>query len=151
VYLEDVIHQNLAELFPAVGLRSAHLFRIIRDTDIVLQEEGTEDLLESVDRSLRELRHGPITLLETDADMPERVLNILLDNFELTEPVVVRPDSRLGMADWAALAAMQRPDLRYAPFAPRVLWRKLEPETIFDRIKYRDQLVHHPFDSFAPV
>jgi polyphosphate kinase len=151
VFLEDVISQNLSELFRGVQIRSAHLFRIIRDTDIVLREEGVEDLLESVDRGLKELRHGPITLLQTDADMPERVLNILVENFELGEPVVVPTAARLGFADFMGLTRLQRPDLRDAPFAPRTLWRSLEPEAIFDRIKYRDQLVHHPFDSFAPV
>ncbi|HEY7284093.1 MAG TPA: polyphosphate kinase 1 [Vicinamibacterales bacterium] len=151
VFLEDVIRQNLSELFRGAQVRSAHLFRIIRDTDIVLREEGVEDLLESVDRGLKELRHGPITLLQTDADMPERVLNILVENFELGEPVVVPTSSRLGFSDFMSLTRLQRPELRDAPFAPRTLWRDLEPEAIFDRIKYRDQLVHHPFDSFAPV
>ena len=66
--LEDVVRLNLGELFPGVGVRSAHLFRIIRDTDIVLREEEADDLLESVDQSLRDLRHGPITLLEAEAD-----------------------------------------------------------------------------------
>jgi polyphosphate kinase len=151
VYLEDVISQNLSELFRGVQIKSAHLFRIIRDTDIVLREEGVEDLLESVDRGLKELRHGPITLLQTDEDMPERVLNILVDNFELGEPVVVSTAARLGFSEFMGLARLQRPDLRDAPFAPRTLWRNLKPEAVFDRIKYRDQLVHHPFDSFAPV
>jgi len=144
VYLEDVIRHNLGELFPGVAIDSAYLFRIIRDTDIVLQEDDGEDLLESVDRSLKELRHGPITLLQTDADMPDRVLDILVDNFELREPVVVRAADRLGMADLMTLTRLPRPDLKDTPFVPRVHWRNLEPEAIFDRIKYRDQLVHHP-------
>jgi polyphosphate kinase len=58
-FLEDVVRLNLAGLFPGVSIRSAHLFRIIRDTDIVLLEEEADDLLESVDQSLRALRHGP--------------------------------------------------------------------------------------------
>jgi polyphosphate kinase len=151
VYLEDVIRQNLGELFPGVAIDTAHLFRIIRDTDIVLREDDGEDLLESVDRSLKELRHGPITLLQTDADMPARVLDILVDNFELPEPVVVPAVDRLGMADLMMLTRVPRPDLKDTPFVPRVHWRSLEPEAIFDRIKYRDQLVHHPYDSFTPV
>jgi polyphosphate kinase len=151
VYLEDVIHENLAELFPGVTMRSAHLFRIIRDADIVLRDEGGEDLLESVDRGLRELRHGPITLLQTDAEMPERVLQILVENFELGEPVVVPTDARLGFADWMTIARMPLPELKDAPFAPRTLWRMLERDAVFDRIKYADQIIHHPFDSFATV
>jgi polyphosphate kinase len=151
VYLEDVIHDNLGELFPGLTLRSAHLFRIIRDTDIVLHEGAGEDLLESVDRGLRELKHGPITLLQTEAEMPERVLNILVENFELAEPVVVPTSARLGFASWMALARLPRPDLKDAPFAPRTLWRGVEREALFDRIKYAEQLIHHPFDSFTAV
>jgi len=150
-FLEDVIRQNLSQLFPGVVIRSAHLFRIIRDTDIVLHEEDAEDLLESVDRSLRELRRGPITLLRTEATIPERVMNILVENFELKEPVVLPTDARLGMADWIDLLRLSRPDLKDAPFVPRAVWRNLESEVLFDRIKYRDELVHHPFDSFSAV
>jgi polyphosphate kinase len=150
-FLEDVIEQNLSELFAGVALRSAHLFRILRDTDIVLREEEAEDLLESVDRSLKAMRHGPITLLQTGAGTPDRVLNILIENFELHEPVVVPTGARIGLADWIALTRLPRPELKDVPAIPRTIWRNLEPEALFDSIKYRDQLVHHPFDSFSAV
>jgi polyphosphate kinase len=150
-FLEDVICGNLSELFPGLAIAGAHLFRIIRDTDIVVREEEAEDLLESVHRSLQALKHGPITLLHTDSEMPERVLKLLVENFELTEPVVVPSRSRLGLADWMALTRLQRPDLKDVPITPRVVWRNLEPEAVFERIRHRDQLVHHPFDSFSAV
>jgi polyphosphate kinase len=149
-FLEDVVRLHLDELFPGVTVISAHLFRIIRDTDIVLRDEETADLLESVDQSLRELRHGPITLLEAEADMPARVRSILIENFELTDESIVRTTrARLGTADWLALLRLQRPALKDAPFVPRVLWRT--PDGVFDRIRDRDQLIHHPFDSFSTV
>jgi polyphosphate kinase len=148
-FLEDVVRLHLAELFPGVGIRSAHLFRIIRDTDIVLREEDAGDLLESVDQSLRDLRHGPITLLEAEADMPPRVRSILVENFELNESVVLSTRARLAMADWLALMRIQRPALKDTPFVPRAIWRA--PEGVFDRIRDRDHLVHHPFDSFSAV
>ena len=68
----------------------AHLFRVIRETDIVLQEEEAVDLLESVDQGLRDLRHGPLSLLQVDAGMPARVLDILIENFEIDRDVVMR-------------------------------------------------------------
>jgi polyphosphate kinase len=150
-FLEDVIRLNLAELFPGVGVRSAHLFRIIRDTDIVLREEGAEDLLESVDQSLKALRHGPITLLEVDADMPADVLDILLENFELDDSVVIATRARLGIADWMSLTRLRRPDLKDAPFAPRLQWRSGDRAVVFEQIRERDHLLHHPFDSFSAV
>ena len=150
-FLEDVVLQGLPELFPGLIVSAAHLFRIIRDTDIVLREEDAEDLMESVDRSLKALRHGPITLLQTDIAMPERLLNLLVENFELQEPVVTPTATRLGFADWFALTRLPRPELKDAPIIPRTAWRNLECEAVFERIKYRDQLVHHPFDSFSAV
>jgi len=149
--LEDVVRLNLGELFPGVGVRSAHLFRIIRDTDIVLREEEADDLLESVDQSLRDLRHGPITLLEAEADMPLRVRNILVENFELDESAVVSTRARMAMADWLVLMRIQRPDLKDTPFMPRAVWRDNQRDLVFDRIRDQDVLVHHPFDSFAAV
>ena len=70
VFLEDVVKANLQELFPGVEIVSAHLFRIIRDTDIVVREGETDDLLESVDRGLKRVRHGAVSLLEVERDMP---------------------------------------------------------------------------------
>src|SRR5262249_245058 len=142
-FLEDVIRLNLAGLFPGVDIRSAHLFRIIRDTDIVLREEEAEDLLEYVDQSLKALRHGPITLLEVDAEMPAQVLDILVENFELDESVVMSTRARLGMADWMALARLRRPELKDPPFVPRTKWGSGERDLIFEQLREHDQLVHH--------
>jgi len=152
VFLEDVIRANIQELFPGTQVKGAHLFRVIRDTDLEIEEDEADDLLESVDRSLKQLRRGAIALLHVEADMPTRVLNILVENFEVTDDVVVRTADRLGFADWAHLTRIHRPELKDAPFSPRVLWRTDEdPEAIFDLIKYQDVLVHHPFESFSSV
>jgi polyphosphate kinase len=147
--LEDVIQLNLGHLFPGVEIVDAHLFRVIRETDIVLQEEEAVDLLESVDQGLREIKHGPLSLLQADAEMPARVLDILIENFEIERDVVMRSSARLGFADWMALTRVERPKLKDAPFTPRALWRRQDAEAIFEQIKYRDMLLHHPFDSFA--
>ena len=150
-FLEDVIEANIHELFPGTEVRGAHLFRIIRDTDMVIQEDEADDLLETVDRGLKQLRYGALSLLEVDATMPRRVLNILVENFEVEEDVVVRTADRMGMGDWRALMKIHRPQLKDPPFSPRMLWDASEVETIFDQIRYQDHLVHHPFDSFVAV
>ena len=147
--LEDVIRLNLGQLFPGVEVVDAHLFRVIRETDIVLQEEEAVDLLESVDQGLREIRHGPPSLLQVDAEMPARVLDILIENFEIEREVVLRSPARLGFADWMALTSVERPKLKDAPFVSRALWHRQDADGIFEHIKYRDTLLHHPFDSFA--
>jgi polyphosphate kinase len=151
-FLEDVVRANIQELFPGTQVRGAHLFRIIRDADLEIVRDEADDLLESVDRSLRQLRHGAISLLQVEGDMPARVMNILVENFEVTDEVVERTSERMGLADWMQLTRTHRPELRDAPFSPRSIWRPDEdPEVIFDELRYQDVLVHHPFESFASV
>ncbi|MDE3153480.1 MAG: polyphosphate kinase 1 [Acidobacteriota bacterium] len=150
VFLEDVIRQNLAALFPGVQVKGAYLFRIVRDTDMVIQEDEADDLLETVDRGLRQLRHGALSLLQVEAGMPRRVLNVLVENFEVEEEVVVRTADRMSYSDWMELLAIHRPEIKDVPASPRFVWQE-EGEAIFQRIRHRDQLVHHPFDSFAAV
>ena len=150
-FLEDVIEHNIHELFPGTEVRGAHLFRIIRDTDMVIQEDEADDLLETVDKGLKQLRYGALSLLEVDATMPRRVLNILVENFAVEEDVVVRTADRMGLGDWRAIQKLHRPQLKDPPFSPRQLWDANDLETIFDQIRYQDHLVHHPFDSFVAV
>jgi polyphosphate kinase len=151
VFIEDVIKANIQELFPGAQVKSAHLFRIVRDTDIVIQEDEADDLLESVDRSLRKLRYGALSLLQVESSMPRRVLDILAENFEVDDDVILRTSDRLGISDWLELTALHRPALKDAPFVARQLWAGQDTEAIFDEIRYQDYLVHHPFESFGSV
>ncbi|MYD71076.1 MAG: polyphosphate kinase 1 [Acidobacteria bacterium] len=148
--LEDVVKLNVALLFPGVDVRSAYLFRIIRDTDMVIQEDEADDLLESVDRTLKELRYGDLSQLLVESAMPARVLNILIENFEIEEDIVSRTDGRMGYCDWSALTRLHRPQLKDAPFSASSIWAA-DDEGIFDEIQERDHLVHHPFESFSTV
>jgi polyphosphate kinase len=155
-YLEDVIKANLRELFPGVKIVSAHLFRVIRDSDIVVHHRETDDLRESVHRGLRQGRHGAISLMEVEADMPKRVLDILTENFEIEPDVQLRSRARMGFADWMALHRLHGPGLKDEPFRPRtMMWRRASGlpsgDFLFDELKYHDCLIHHPFDSFTPV
>ena len=150
-FLEDVVRLNVGSLFPGATVRGAHLFRIVRDTDMVIQEDEADDLLESVDRTLKELRYGDLSQLLVESSMPARVLNILIENFEIEEHVVSRTSGRMGYGDWSALARLHRPRLKDAPFSPHVLWSNDDGDAIFDAIRERDHLVHHPFESFSAV
>jgi polyphosphate kinase len=149
VFLEDVVRANLQQLFPGTELQSAHLFRIIRDTDMVIQEDEADDLLETVDRSLKQLRYGALCLLEVEDAMPRRVLNILVENFEIDEDIVSRTDERMDWDDWHQLTKLHLPHLKDAPFSPRSIWSGYTE--IFDDLREEDVLVHHPFDSFSSV
>jgi polyphosphate kinase len=153
VFIEDVIKANIDALFPETVVKAAHLFRIIRDSDLDFDsdDEG-DDLLEAVDRGLRQLRHGALAFLHVENDMPKRTLDILVENFEASDEVVLRTRDRLGFGDWMRMTSIPRPDLKYTPFAAPNIWRVGEdPESIFDLIRYQDVLLHHPFEAFASV
>jgi polyphosphate kinase len=152
VFLEDVIRANIQELFPGTQVKSAHLFRVIRDADLEIEQDEADDLLETVDRSLKQLRHGAISLLHVDAAMPARVLNILAENFEVGDDVILRTAYRLGFGDWMELTTIHRPELKYPPFSPKSVWRLDEdPDVLFDELRYQDVLIHHPYQSFGSV
>jgi len=153
VFLEDIIRANMQELFPGTQVKSAHLFRVIRDADLEFDQEEADDLLETVDRSLKQLRHGALALLQVEADMPQRILAILVENFEITDDaVVLRTADRMGFGDWLQLHALHRPELKFAPYTQHVIWRTdSDPEEIFDQIRFDDVLVHHPYESFSSV
>ena len=153
VFLEDIIRANMQELFTGTQVKSAHLFRVIRDADLEFDQEEADDLLETVDRSLKQLRHGALSLLQVEADMPQRILAILVENFEIADDaVVLRTSDRMGFGDWLQLHALHRPELKFAPFTPHAIWRTdADPEEIFDQIRFEDVLVHHPYESFSSV
>ena len=151
VFLEDVAREHLGTLFPGATLQGVHLFRVVRDTDMVIQEDEADDLLESVDRTLKELRYGSPSQLVVESTTPDRVLNILLENFEIEDDVVEHTPSRMGYGQWIELLRLHRPKLKDAPFSPHPLWSDDNLDSIFDDVRERDYLVHHPFDSFASV
>ncbi|ODS54684.1 MAG: hypothetical protein ABS36_10995 [Acidobacteria bacterium SCN 69-37] len=150
-YLEDVVRANLAVLFPGTQVRGAHLFRVVRDADLVIQEDEADDLLESVDQGLKESRRGALAMLQVEATTPKKVLEILVENFEIEDENVYRLRSRLGFGDWMELAALARPELKYPPFAPAEMWARETPEEVFSDLRRQDRLVHHPFQSFGAV
>jgi polyphosphate kinase len=151
VFLEDVIRRNIQELFPGTHVEGAHLFRIIRDTDMVIQEDEADDLLETVDRGLKQLRYGALSLLQVESDMPRRVLHILMENFEVEDDVVVRTSDRMGFGDWHGVTKLHRPALKDPGFIPHTLWGPDDADKVFEQIADQDFLVHHPFDSFTSV
>ncbi len=151
VFLEDLIRRNIRALFPGTTVEGAHLFRVIRDTDMVIQEDEADDLLESVDRGLKQLRYGQPSLLQVEGDMPRRVLDILIENFEVDHDVVVRTSARMGLGDWNQISALHRPTLKDAIFHPRTQWGPDDADQVFEQVADQDVLVHHPFDSFTSV
>jgi polyphosphate kinase len=84
-------------------------------------------------------------------DMPRRVLNILVENFEVEEDIVTRTSERMGFADWTALTRIHRPPLKDPVFHPRNIWTPDQADRVFEQVADQDFLIHHPFDSFTTI
>jgi polyphosphate kinase len=150
-FLEDVIRGNLEQLFPGVEIVGAHLFRVIRDAGVDVLDDSGDDLLETVDRTLKEMRHAPPSLLQVESNMPRRIVTTLVENFEVDDDIVVRSNQRLDLADLMALHRLPLPHLKDRPFVPRSLWEAERDPCVFDDIREQDYLVHHPFESFSAL
>jgi polyphosphate kinase len=154
VLLEQVIAANLDMLFSGMTILETHLFRVTRDADLELQEDEADDLMLALEEELRRRRFGEAVRLEVDRAMPAEMRHVLekgigadpADCYEIA-----------GMLDHTGLwqiAALDRPDLKLAPYSPVVPNRLTPPDEgevvdIFAAIRSGDILVHHPYESFA--
>jgi polyphosphate kinase len=151
VFLEDLIAANLESLFPRMRVRDCHAFRVTRDADVDVREEEANDLLSMMEKTLRKRRFGTAVRLEVDARMPAELCGKLLAELELEADDVYPIDGPLNVRDLMQLYKLDRPELKDAPFQQRSS-RTLEgAEDYFERIRERDVLLHHPYESFDAV
>jgi polyphosphate kinase len=151
VLAEEVIEANISELFPGMITGEAHRFRITRDADMEIREEEAEDLLSFIQQELRRRKFGAPVRLEVSRGMPPEMIDYLTQSLDLSDSDVYVIDGPLGIQDLTSLSDVDRPDLKYAPFEPATPQWYSESESIFDAIKERDRLLHHPYDSYDCV
>jgi polyphosphate kinase len=151
VWVEQIIGANLPRLFPGMGIVEVHPFRITRDAEMVIQELEAEDLLDTVERSVWERRFGSVVRVTMDPAMTEASRNLLMENMEVGPADIYTVPPPLGMSDLIELHAIDRPDLKDVPFQPAIPAPLQVEGGIFAAIRRQDILLHHPYDSFAPV
>ena len=156
--LEDLIGAHLGRLFPGMEIKGYHAFRITRFSDLEIEPtEEPEDLLAMIEEQVFQRRFGEVVRLEVQRGMPEHLRTLLLselretedpDMAPLTEREVHEPGRLLDLGDLMALAALDLPELRDPPFVPVTPPELRDGRSVFDVVRERDLLVHHPFDSF---
>jgi polyphosphate kinase len=151
MWMEELIEQNLDQLFPKMRVLQCHPFRIIRDADIEIEEDEAGDLLESIEQGIRSRRYGKVVRLDITPSMPLSIRSLLVKNLDVYERNVYEIGGVLGMSSLMELMKLDRPDLKDDPFVP---FNPIEPRhqgSIFSAIRSGDLILHHPFDSFTPV
>ncbi len=152
VLLSSVIHAHMDRLFPGMEVRGAHQFRVTRNSDLWVDEEEVEDILDALRGELPSRRYSDAVRLEVAANCPESTVRFLARQVDLTETDLVRVDGPVNMHRLSSLIGnVDRPDLKWAPYVPGNPARRAQGTTIFERITDGDVLLHHPFESFSPV
>ena len=151
VLLEEIIEANIQVLFPGMNPGACYRFRVTRDADIDIREEEAEDLLSQIQEELRRRRFGAPVRLEVSPDMPQNIMEYLSTSLGLEADDVYVFDGPLHIQDLTDLHDIDRPDLKDEPFWPSMpTWYK-DYDNIFDAIRERDRLLHHPYDSYNCV
>ncbi len=154
VWLEQVIAANLQSLFPGMEVIESHPFRVTRDADVMIQELEASDLLESIERGVRQRRFGSVVRVTVNEEMPTPLRDILIENLQMDRNDMYTLEGPLGLSSLMNLYQIDRFDLKdhsFVPSIPTPLKGETYDGNLFAAIRAGDILVHHPYDSFLPV
>ena len=152
--LEDLISNHLGDLFPGMEVLDHHEFRVTRNEDVEVDEDESENLIQTLERELLRRRFGPPIRLEISDDMDDLTLSLLVRELEITEQEVYRLPAPLDLAGLFEVTKIDRPQLKYRRHVPVTAAQLMPVEAnaapdIFGSIARQDILLHHPYQSFA--
>jgi len=151
IAVEQVVCRFAPLIFPGFQIGPSGLFRILRDSDIEVEEEA-EDLVRSFRTAIQRRRRGMVIRLELEDGIDPEIEAMLLDELDVSDATVAKTRGLLGMQSLAALVEEDRPDLKFEPFAPRFPERIREHDgDAFAAIRAKDIVVHHPYEAFEVV
>ena len=151
VPIEELVVLFMDRLFPSYDPIQIANFRIIRDSEMEIDEEA-EDLVRTFESALKRRRRGSVIRLTVNQDMPDELGAIVVEEIGVDEDDVFRLSGLLGMADLSSLIVKDRPDLLFEPFNARVPERVIDfGGDVFEAVRKKDLIVHHPYESFDVV
>ncbi len=152
VLLGELIGANLHHLFPNMKPNKGFLFRLTRDADLELREDEASDILRTMERELHNQKRFSFPVrLEIGASMPDKMVDYITESIGLTERDVYRIGGFINIPDMMSLYAIDRPDLKDAPITYSIPEQLQKPKNVFDILKKRDVLLHHPYTAYSVV
>ncbi|MCO6361059.1 RNA degradosome polyphosphate kinase [Paracoccus sp. 08] len=149
--LEDLLLMHLSSLFPGYRDTGHCSFRVLRDSDLEVEEEA-EDLVREFETALKRRRRGSVIRLKITAGAPDRLRRLIMEELEVSPDEVIEVEGLLGMADLRELVLDSRRDLMWPAFTPRVPERIQDHDgDMFAAIRQKDMLLHHPYETFDMV
>jgi len=152
MFLYDLIERNAGGMYRGYEILSRAAFRVTRNSNLYFQEEESRSLLETVRAELHNRRKGDAVRLEIDSQADQEIVDRLTVNFELDESLVYHTDGPVNLSRVMTLyGSSPRPELKFKAFVPHELRLNRKSADLFDEIRHRDILLHHPYDSYDGV
>jgi polyphosphate kinase len=150
--LQELIEQHLGGMYRGYEVLASASFRVTRNSNLYFEEEEARSLLETIRVELHNRRKGDAVRLEIESNADPEIEERLRVNFELDGTQVFHGEGLLNLSRLMFLYGdIQRPDLKFQPFTPRPLLLSRKSTGIFDELRHRDILLHHPYDSYDPI
>ncbi|MFZ0340422.1 MAG: polyphosphate kinase 1 [Terracidiphilus sp.] len=150
--LQDLIEQHLGGMYRGYEVLASTSFRVTRNSNLYFEEEEARSLLETIRVELHNRRKGDAVRLEIESNADPEIEERLRVNFELDGEQVFHGEGLLNLSRLMFLYGdIQRPDLKFQPFTPKPLVLSRKSTGIFDELRHRDIMLHHPYDSYDPV
>jgi len=149
--LEELLLLHVGRLFPGFEVKGNCAFKVLRDSDLELEDEAG-DLVRGFEVALKRRRRGEVVRLKISDNAPNSLKSMIMNDLHVTEDAVVEVDGLIGISDLGELVIDERPDLLWPPFSPRVPERVQDFEgDMFAAIRQKDMLLHHPYETFDMV
>ena len=152
ILLEEIIEKNLGKLFLNYEIVCAHPYRIMRNADLTIDEDDAADLLKEIEKQIKKRAWGEVIKLEVESDMDKRLLKELKKQLQVSGDVVYHINGPLDLTFLMKVNGLEGFDhLKNKKYIPQPVKALNQEESIFEQIKRKDILLHHPYDEFTPV